>query len=75
VVFMPLVVSILPGIELNWKLAMVPVLNVALGIKELVKGTIDYSLWGFVLLSTLVLAGAMIAFCVSWFQKEKVLFR
>jgi sodium transport system permease protein len=75
VIFMPLVVSILPGIELNWKLAMVPVLNVALGIKELVKGTIDYSLLAVVLLSTLVLAGAMIAFCVSWFQKEKVLFR
>ncbi len=65
VVFMPLVISILPGIELNWKLAMVPVLNVALGIKELVKGTIDYSLLGVVLFSTLVLAGAMIAFCVS----------
>lgn len=75
VIFMPLVGSILPGIELNWKLAMVPVLNVALGIKELVKGTIDYSLLAIVLLSTLVLAGAMIAFCVSWFQKEKVLFR
>ncbi len=75
VIFMPLVGSILPGIELNWKLAMVPVLNVALGIKELVKGTIDYSLLGVVLLSTLVLAGAMITFCVSWFQKEKVLFR
>ncbi len=75
VIFMPLVVSILPGIELNWKLAMVPVLNVALCIKELVKGTIDYSLLAVVLLSTLVLAGAMIAFCVSWFQKEKVLFR
>jgi sodium transport system permease protein len=75
VVFMPLVISILPGIELNWKMALVPVLNVALGIKELVKGTIDYSLLGLILLSTLALAGAMIAFCVSWFQREKVLFR
>jgi len=75
VIFMPLIGSILPGIELNWKLAMVPVLNVALGIKELVKGTIDYSLLGVVLLSTLILAGAMISFCIAWFQKEKVLFR
>ncbi len=75
IVFMPLVISILPGIELNWKMALVPVLNVALGIKELVKGTIDYSLLGLILLSTVALAGAMIAFCVSWFQREKVLFR
>ena len=75
VVFMPLVVALLPGIELNWSLALVPVLNVALGIKELVKGTIDYGLLAVIFGSTLVLAGAMIAFCVSWFQQEKVLFR
>ncbi len=75
VVFMPLVVAILPGVELNWKTAMVPVLNVALSIKELVKGTIDYLLLAAVLGSTLLIAAAAIAFCVSWFQKEKVLFR
>ena len=74
-VFMPLVVAILPGVELNWKTAMVPVLNVALSIKELVKGTIDYLLLAAVLGSTLLIAVAAIAFCVSWFQKEKVLFR
>ncbi len=74
-VFMPLVVAILPGVELNWKTAMVPVLNVALSIKELVKGTIDYLLLAAVLGSTLLIAAAAIAFCVSWFQKEKVLFR
>ena len=75
VVFMPLVVAILPGVELNWKTAMVPVLNVALSIKELVKGTIDYLLLAAVLGSTLLIVAAAIAFCVSWFQKEKVLFR
>ncbi|WP_306521523.1 ABC transporter permease [Rheinheimera sp.] len=75
VVFMPLVVAILPGVELNWKTAMVPVLNVALSIKELVKGTIDYLLLAAVLGSTLLIAAGAIAFCVSWFQKEKVLFR
>lgn len=75
VVLMPLVVAILPGVELNWKTAMVPVLNVALSIKELVKGTIDYLLLAVVLGSTLLIAAAAIAFCVSWFQKEKVLFR
>lgn len=74
-VFMPLVVAILPGVELNWKTAMVPVLNVALSIKELVKGTIDYLLLAAVLGSTLLIAAGAIVFCVSWFQKEKVLFR
>lgn len=75
VIFMPLVVALLPGVELNWAMAMVPVTNVALAIKELIKGTMDTGMLVAILGSTVVLAGAMLAFCVSWFQKEKVLFR
>ncbi|WP_419569883.1 ABC transporter permease [Rheinheimera sp.] len=75
VIFMPLVVALLPGVELNWGMAMLPVTNVALAIKELIKGTMDTGMLVAILGSTVVLAGAMLAFCVSWFQKEKVLFR
>ncbi|WP_337843339.1 ABC transporter permease [Rheinheimera sp.] len=75
IIFMPLVVALLPGVELNWAMAMLPVTNVALAIKELIKGTMDTGMLLAILGSTVVLAGAMLAFCVSWFQKEKVLFR
>jgi len=75
VVFMPLVVALLPGVQLNWTMAMVPVANVALAIKELIKGTIDSSMLLVIFGSTLVIAVALLAFCVHWFQKEKVLFR
>lgn len=72
---LPAIVAILPGIELTWKTALIPVSNISLAIKELVKGTVDYSMVGVIFLSTAVLAGVCIAFCISWFQKESVLFR
>ncbi len=74
-VFVPLALAMLPGVELNWKTALIPMTNISLCIKELVKGTIDMGILTLVIASTVVLAGVLIAFCVSWFQREKVLFR
>jgi sodium transport system permease protein len=74
-VFMPLIVALMPGVELTWAMAMLPIANVALAIKELIKGTMDVGMLVVIFGSTVVIAGAMLAFCVSWFQKEKVLFR
>ncbi|MEE2023002.1 MULTISPECIES: ABC transporter permease [Alkalimonas] len=75
VVLLPLVAAILPGVKLNATTAMVPLTNVALAIKELIKGTVDYGLLLMIFISTVVVAGALVAFCVHWFQQEKVLFR
>jgi sodium transport system permease protein len=74
-VFVPLALALLPGVELNWKTALIPMTNISLCIKELVKGTIDMGILTLVIASTVVLAGVLIAFCVNWFQREKVLFR
>lgn len=75
VVFMPLIVALMPGVELTWSMAMLPVANVALAIKELIKGTMDVGMLLAIFGSTVLIATALLAFCVSWFQKEKVLFR
>ena len=74
-IFLPLVAAMMPGVELNSKTALVPIMNVALAIKELIKGTADYMMLALIFGSTLVLAAAAIGFCVHWFQQEKVLFR
>ncbi|CAM3691087.1 MULTISPECIES: ABC transporter permease [Pseudoalteromonas] len=74
-VIFPIIVALLPNIELNAKTAFIPVTNVALAIKEIIKGTIDYTLLGLIFLATVVVAGALLAFCVKWFNKEAVLFR
>ena len=75
VVLMPLVAAILPGVNLTTTTAMIPLTNVALAIKELIKGTVDYGMLMMIFASTVVIAGALVAFCVHWFQQEKVLFR
>ncbi|WP_115718785.1 ABC transporter permease [Gallaecimonas mangrovi] len=75
VFIMPLVVAMLPGVTLNGHWALVPITNVALAIKDLLKGTLDTGLLGLVLLSTLVIAGLFISFCIYCFRQEKVLFR
>jgi len=74
-IFLPLVAAMMPGVELTAITALVPIMNVALAIKELIKGTADYGLLALIFASTIALATAAIAFCVHWFQQEKVLFR
>ena len=73
--FFPVLVAMLPGIKLDWTWALVPISNVALAIKEIVKGTIDYSMLFAIFASSTFFAALSIAFCVYWFNKESVLFR
>jgi sodium transport system permease protein len=73
--FLPVIVTLIPGIELKGVWAWIPLSNVALAIKELVKGTMDYVQLVGIFGSSVLLAGALLAFCVYWFKQEKVLFR
>ena len=72
---LPTLVALLPGVELNWQWAMVPLTNVSLAMKELVKGTMDYRMFSVILLSTTITAGALLYLCRWWFNREQVLFR
>ncbi len=73
--FMPLVVAMMPNMELTFKTAVIPVTNVALAIKEIIKGTVDYAMVGMIFAATVVVAGVLMGYCVYWFKKESVLFR
>ncbi|NGZ87914.1 ABC transporter permease [Duganella aceris] len=75
VTVLPTLAAMLPGVELNWRWAMVPLTNVSLAMKELVKGTMDYRMFSVILLSTTLTAGALLALCRWWFNREQVLFR
>jgi sodium transport system permease protein len=72
---MPLVLAMVPGVELNWLWASVPLTNIALAMKEIVKGTMDYQKFLMILFSSSVIAGLLLAWCRSWFNREAVLFR
>lgn len=74
-VIIPVVLAALPGIELEGVWAWVPLTNVALAMKELIKGTMDYFQLVGIFGSTAIIAGLLLGFSVHWFNKEKVLFR
>ncbi|KZN68274.1 hypothetical protein N473_07560 [Pseudoalteromonas luteoviolacea CPMOR-1] len=74
-VFVPIVVSVMPNMSLNTTTAWIPITNVSLAIKEIIKGTVDYSAVVMIFVASALLAGALLMFCIRWFSKEAVLFR
>jgi sodium transport system permease protein len=75
IVILPAIAAMLPGVELDLKLALVPVLNVSLLCKELVIGTYHWNYIAIIFLSTCVYAAAALFIAVKMFQRESVLFR
>lgn len=75
VAVLPAVAALLPGVELNAALALIPVLNTSLVSKEIITGTYHWGLIALIFASSSVYAGAAIAIAVKLFQREDVLFR
>jgi sodium transport system permease protein len=74
IVIIPAVCAMLP-IDLNAKLALVPILNASLLCKELVVNTYHWNYIAIIFLSTCVYAAAAMFIAVKMFQREDVLFR
>jgi sodium transport system permease protein len=75
VIVLPAVAALLPGVELNPALALVPVLNTSLVSKEIISGTYHWNLIALIFLSSSVYAAVALAIAVKLFQREDVLFR
>jgi sodium transport system permease protein len=71
----PAAASVLPGVELNWKLALIPVLNVSLAGREVMAGLFHWHYLALVLLSMSLYAALAVAFAVALFKRESILFR
>jgi len=74
-IILPAFISFLPGIELDFKMSLIPIVNVSLIIKDAISGTVE---WNFVItafISTLLLAALTLLFARKWFERESVLFR
>lgn len=75
VILLPVIAGILPGVELNTRLALVPLVNVSLACKEVMAGMWH---WPYILLifgSSCVYAAAALMWAVWLFKREEVLFR
>jgi sodium transport system permease protein len=75
VVIMPAVAAMLPGIELNLRLCLIPILNVSLVSKELVSGTFNPVHLAVIFGSSCVYAAIALAVATRLFKQESVLFR
>ncbi len=74
VVIIPAVCAMLP-IDLDAKLALVPILNASLLCKELATGTYHWNFIAIIFFSTCIYAGIALFLAVKMFQRESVLFR
>jgi sodium transport system permease protein len=74
-VVIPAVASLLPGVELTPKLAIVPILNTSLVCKEIMTGTYHWNSIALIFASTCVYAGLALFVALKTFQRESVLFR
>ena len=75
VIIMPAAIGMLPGVELNARLALVPILNVSLASKELVSGVWHWNYLALIFGSTCTYAAIALAFAVRMFNRESVIFR
>jgi sodium transport system permease protein len=74
-IVIPAVASLMPGVELTPKLALVPILSTSLVCKEIMTGTYHWNSIAVIFASTCVYAAAALFLAVKTFQRESVLFR
>jgi sodium transport system permease protein len=74
-VVIPAVASLMPGVELNPQLALIPILNTSLVCKEIISGTYHWGSIAIIFGSTCVYAAAALFIAIKMFQRESVLFR
>jgi sodium transport system permease protein len=75
IVILPAVIGMMPGIELNFSTALIPIANIALASKEIIAGTITAPLFTVVLCSLLVYATIGVFVASIWFGRESNILR
>ena len=70
VMVLPAMVGFIPGVELNFTTAFIPIVNVVLATKSIVAGTPDFLLIGITFLSLVILAAIAIAISIKQFGSE-----
>jgi sodium transport system permease protein len=75
IVIMPAVVGMMPGVELNFVTAVIPVLNVVLATKSMISNTLDPGMYLVVLGSLIAYASVAVAVSFRRFGNEKNVLR
>ena len=75
IVILPAVMGTLPGIELTWKTALVPITSLSLVCKEMLSGVWNWHFIALIFGSQVVYAAVALWLCVKMFNRESVIFR
>ncbi len=75
VVIIPAVFGMLPGVELDARMALIPIVGTSLASKELLAGSFQWGSLGVIFGSSCLYAVIALAIAVRIFQRESVLFR
>lgn len=70
IIFLPVVMGLMPGIELNWKTVWIPIMNIALATKEIIAGTIQNAHYVAIIVSLCVIAIGTVLISFTQFSKE-----
>ena len=74
-IIIPLVLAMMPNIELSWSTVLIPVLNIGLGVKEIMAGTIDMLQYATILISLIAFAVGAIYFSFKKFSDENAILK
>ncbi len=75
IIIVPLMLTLVPGIEIDHITALIPLINVGLLTKEILAGSVEPIYFIETLSSLLFFAAIGIRFSVYWFNKENTIFR
>lgn len=70
IVIFPAIIGLMPGIELTAVTALIPITNISLATKDIISGTLNFSLYALALGSLLVYAGISVYLASLWFSRE-----
>jgi len=74
-ILFPAFISFLPGLKMNYRMALIPIVNASLIIKDSAFGAVEWRYVVVACLSSVVLAAAGLVFAKKWFERESVIFR
>jgi len=74
-VVFPAVASMLPGIEMSFKLALIPILSTSLITKEILSNVFHWDYIFLIFGTSLIYAALALAIALAMFRRESVLFR
>jgi sodium transport system permease protein len=74
-VIVPAAIGMMPGVEMNFVTALIPVLNVSLATKEIVAGTMGTGYLVTVYVSLSAFAVLSLMGSALWFKRESTIFR